>query len=235
MGKRKQVDWEQIERDYRADVKSVTQIAKEHGVARTTISSRATKFEWSRNLSARIKAKADEFVHQDAVNAIVESIKEKDELTVEENARLTAGVRIAHRKDITRARHATMQLLGDLEAMVGQEGRESLADLLKALVDEGMIEERDSTAIAAYKKATGLSQQVANMQKLADTMTKLVSLERQAWNLDNLDNTSEDPLKTLLDSIASNSNNGFGVVADDPEYDSPRASTLGIAEDDDDE
>lgn len=235
MAKKKQIDWEQIERDYRADVLSIAQIARESGAPSSTIRARAKRLGWSRNLTARIKSKADEIVNQDAIKNAVANIQASEEQTIEENARLTAGVRLAHRKDISRARLATVTLLDDLEAMIGQDGREGLAELLKALVDEGLIEERDSTAIAAYKKATGLSQQIANMQKLADTMTKFVALERQAWNLDNLDDSSHDPLKTLLDSIASSNNNAFDVVVDDPEYDADtpaQSNSIGVKDDD---
>ena len=235
MAKKKQIDWDKIERDYRADVLSIAQISRESGAPSSTIRARAKRLGWSRNLTARIKSKADEIVNQDAIKNAVANIQASEEQTIEENARLTAGVRLAHRKDISRARLATVTLLDDLEAMIGQDGRESLAELLKALVDEGLIEERDSTAIAAYKKATGLSQQIANMQKLADTMTKFVTLERQAWNLDNLDDSSHDPLKTLLDSIASSNNNAFDVVVDDPEYDADtpaRSNSIGVKDDD---
>lgn len=235
MAKKKQIDWDKIERDYRADVLSIAQISRESGAPSSTIRARAKRLGWSRNLTARIKSKADEIVNQDAIKNAVANIQASEEQTIEENARLTAGVRLAHRKDINRARLATVTLLEDLEAMIGQDGRESLAELLKALVDEGLIEERDSTAIAAYKKATGLSQQIANMQKLADTMTKFVALERQAWNLDNLDDSSHDPLKTLLDSIASSNNNAFDVVVDDPEYDADtpaRSNSIGVKDDD---
>ena len=235
MAKKKQIDWDKIERDYRADVLSIAQISRESGAPSSTIRARAKRLGWSRNLTARIKSKADEIVNQDAIKNAVANIQASEEQTIEENARLTAGVRLAHRKDISRARLATVTLLDDLEAMIGQDGRESLAELLKALVDEGLIEERDSTAIAAYKKATGLSQQIANMQKLADTMTKFVALERQAWNLDNLDDSSHDPLKTLLDSIASSNNNAFDVVVDDPEYDADtpaRSNSIGVKDDD---
>lgn len=235
MAKKKQIDWDKIERDYRADVLSIAQISRESGAPSSTIRARAKRLGWSRNLTARIKSKADEIVNQDAIKNAVANIQASEEQTIEENARLTAGVRLAHRKDINRARLATVTLLDDLEAMIGQDGRESLAELLKALVDEGLIKERDSTAIAAYKKATGLSQQIANMQKLADTMTKFVALERQAWNLDNLDDSSHDPLKTLLDSIASSNNNAFDVVVDDPEYDADtpaQSNSIGVKDDD---
>lgn len=233
MAKSKKIDWEQIERDYRADVLSIAQIARESGAPSSTIRARAKRNGWVRDLSTRIKMRADEFVNQDAIKDAIVGIKTSEEMTVDENARLTAGVRLAHRKDISRARLATVTLLEDLEAMIGQDGRESLAELLKALVDEGLIEERDSTAIAAYKKATGLSQQIANMQKLADTMTKFVALERQAWNLDSLDDKTHDPLTELLHTIANNNNNAFMVVSDDPEYQEPAtANTIGVSDDD---
>ena len=41
MGKKKQIDWDNIEREYRADVVSIAQIARENGVASSTIRSRA--------------------------------------------------------------------------------------------------------------------------------------------------------------------------------------------------
>lgn len=232
MSKKKQIDWDKIERDYRADVLSIAQISRESGAPSSTIRTRAKRNGWKRDLSTRIKMRADEFVNQDAIKNAITNIQDSEELTVDENARLTAGVRLSHRKDIQRARRMTVTMMDDLEVMIGQDGRESLAELLKALVDEGLIEERDSTAIAAYKKATGLSQQIANMQKLADTMTKFVALERQAWNLDELDNKTHDPLEKLLHTIANSNNNAFMVVEDDPEYEPATANTIGVTDDD---
>lgn len=221
MSKKNKVDWSKIERDYRADVLTIAQISRDNGVNSSTIRMRAKRGGWVRDLSTRIKMRADEFVNQDAIKNAIVDMTAGDEQTVDENARLAAGVRLTHRKNITRARTATMTLLDDLEAMIGKDGQASLAQLLSALVDDGLIDRDDSAAIAAYKRATGLSQQVANMQKLADTMTKLVTLERQAWSLDSLDDSTQDPLKLLLTTIANSNNNAFAVIADDPEYEQP--------------
>lgn len=232
MGKKKQIDWDNIEREYRADVVSIAQIARENGVASSTIRSRAKSKGWVRDLSTRIKMRADEFVNQDAIKNAITTIKDNEELTVDENARLTAAVRLTHRKDIQRARHATMTLLNDLEAMIGKDGQAALGQLLTALVDDGYIQDGDFQAVDAYKKATGLTAQIANMQKLADTMVKLVGLERQAWNLDDLDSKTHDPLETLLHTIANSNNNAFMVVEDDPEYEPATANTIGVTDDD---
>lgn len=236
MAKKKQIDWDKIERDYRADVLSIAQISRESGAPSSTIRARAKRLGWSRNLTARIKSKADEIVNQDAIKNAVANIQSSEEQTIEENARLTAGVRLAHRKDIMRARLATNELLIELESMIGDKNRQRLDDLLALVLDvEDGIDSDDFKAIAAYKRAVSLSSAVSNMRNLADSMTKFISLERQAWNLDNLDDSSHDPLKTLLDSIASSNNNAFDVVVDDPEYDADtpaRSNSIGVKDDD---
>lgn len=232
MGKKKQIDWDNIEREYRADVVSIAQIARENGVASSTIRSRAKSKGWVRDLSTRIKMRADEFVNQDAIKNAITTIKDNEELTVDENARLTAGVRLSHRKDIQRARHATNELLTEIESMIGETNRHRLDGLLLLLMEEGIVDGDDWRAQEAYKRATSLSSAVGNMQKLADTMVKLVGLERQAWNLDDLDNKTHDPLETLLHTIANSNNNAFMVVEDDPEYEPATANTIGVTDDD---
>ena len=233
MAKKKEIDWDYIEREYRADVVSIAQIARESGVASSTIRSRAKREGWTRDLNTRIKMKADEFVHQDAIKNAITDIKAGEEQTIEENARLTAAVRLNHRKDIQRARHATNELLTELESMIGENNRHKLDGLLDMLLDSGIVDIDDWRAQEAYKRATSLSSAVGNMQKLADTMTKLVALERQAWNLDNMDDSNKDPLEELLHKIANSNNNAFMVVADDPEYEQPAAAnTIGVVDDD---
>ncbi len=72
------------------------------------------------------------------------------------------------------------------------------------------------------------------MKDLADTMTKLVTLERQAYGLDDVDSSPVDALTTLLHSIANNNGNAFGVVKADPEYeDAPASNSIGVSGDDD--
>ena len=52
-------DWEKIEADYRAGIKTLRQIAGEHGVSHVAINKRAKRDGWSRDLSAKIAAKAE--------------------------------------------------------------------------------------------------------------------------------------------------------------------------------
>jgi len=63
--------WPTIEADYRAGIKSVRQIAREHGLSEAAIRKRANRENWSRDLSAAIQAKADELVRNEAVRTEV--------------------------------------------------------------------------------------------------------------------------------------------------------------------
>jgi len=64
------VDWQKIELDYRAGIKTLRRIAGEHGISETAIRKRAKRQDWSRDLSMRIQAKADELVRKIEVRKI---------------------------------------------------------------------------------------------------------------------------------------------------------------------
>ena len=117
MAEKKVIDWEKIELDYRAGIKSLRQIAGEHDIAESGIRRRAKQYEWVRDLSEKIKAKADDIVRSSVRTKT--TISEKD--TIDANANEVASVRLAHRKDIQRSRKIAMSLFDELEMMVGQE------------------------------------------------------------------------------------------------------------------
>jgi len=52
----KKYDWEAIEADYSAGVKSIRSIAGEHGVAESTIRKRANRDGWQRDLSTSVRS-----------------------------------------------------------------------------------------------------------------------------------------------------------------------------------
>ena len=109
-------DWEKIEVDYRAGIKTLRQIADENGVSHPAITKRAKRDDWSRDLSAKIQAKADALVTKELVTREVtkESLVTERNI-VDANARAIADVRLAHRKDIARAKGIANSLLDELE------------------------------------------------------------------------------------------------------------------------
>lgn len=223
--KKNKCDWEELERLYRADLRTNAQLAQEFGVHGTTIARRVKKYGWTKDLKHRIKERANAMVQQRAVQALA-----SDDITIEENARITANVRISHRQDIGDARALTMTLLDDLKAQIGTDNRARLEDVFIAALKANAI---DESALEAYERVTSVSNHVRTLKDLADTMTKFVTLERQAYGLDDMDSSPVDALTTLLHSIANNNGNAFGVVKDDPEYDKPASNTIGVSGDGD--
>lgn len=216
-------DWEEVERLYRADLRTNAQLARDFGIHATTITRRAKKHGWKRDLKNRIKERANALVQERAVKSLA-----SDDQTIEENAQITANVRLAHRQDIGTARKLSMTLLDDLQAQIGIDNRARLEDLFIAALQAEVV---DASQLEAYERVTSLANHVRIMKELADTMTKLVTLERQAYGLDDVDSSPVDALTTLLHSIANNNGNAFGVVKDDPAYDEPASNSIGVSGD----
>ena len=218
-------DWEEVERLYRADLRTNAQLARDFGIHATTITRRAKKHGWKRDLKHRIKERSNALVQERAVKTLA-----SDDQTIEENAQITANVRMSHRADISTARKLSMLLLDDLTAQIGAENRARLEDLFIAALKAGSI---DESALEAYERVTSVSSHIKSMKEWSEVATKLITLERQAYGLDDMDSSPVDALTTLLHSIANNNGNAFGVVKDDPEYDKPASNSIGISEDDD--
>ncbi|WIF22004.1 terminase small subunit [Shewanella phage vB_SbaS_Y11] len=230
VSKNKKIDWERVEMAYRANMLSVNQLANNFGIAESTLRARAKREGWKRDLKRQIKFEADKIVNEHAITREVNRLESLESETVEQNAQLTAGVRLSHRQDIARARDTTLQLLDDLQGQVGS-NRERLDDLLLRAVADGVIHE---DVLQVYERVTSLPSHVKTMKDLSDSLSKLVTLERQAWGLDDDDSSPQDALTSLLHAIGKSNNNAFGVVGDDPEYiGAPASSTLSIKGDDD--
>ena len=234
MAKKVKANWEAIELAYRANVKTVAQIATDFDVKDSTIRSRAKRNHWSRDLGKRIRLEADKIVNANAVQREVGRLESMDNATVAENAKLTASIRMSHRQDIGDARALSMTLLDDLKAQIGTDNRARLEDLFIAALKANAI---DESALEAYERVTSVSNHIRMMKDLSDTMTKLIALERQAWGLDDKDNSPVDALTSLLHGIANSNGNAFGVIKADPAYedsiDDTPSNTIGVKADPD--
>lgn len=173
-------DWERIEADYRAGVLSVREIASAHGVSHTAINKRASRDGWERDLSAKIKAKAEALVSKAEVSSEVSTKKaETDRVIVEANAEAIARVRLSHRSDISRSRRLAMALLEELEVATGNiELFQELGDFLRSDDDKGADKRND-----VYQRVISSVGRIDSMKKLSDTLKTLVGLEREAYGI----------------------------------------------------
>ncbi|PXV60899.1 hypothetical protein SAMN04487785_1137 [Dyella jiangningensis] len=181
---KKATDWERIEADYRAGLLSVREIAATHGISHTAINKRAKAEGWDRDLSAKIKAKAEALVSKREVSAQVSTERaETDRAIIEANAEVIANVRLAHRKDIGRARTLAMNLLAELEAQTtDRELFAKVAELLSGGSDDDQIALPDKM-MDLYRAVTSLPGRTKTMKDLGDTLHKLITLEREAYNI----------------------------------------------------
>ncbi|MDF3917505.1 hypothetical protein P3W43_01405 [Salinicola salarius] len=185
---RQSKDWEAIERAYRAGLLSIREIATEYGVSHTAINKRAKKEGWDRDLKAKIKAKADSLVSKREVSSQVSTRNpETEREIIESNATVIANVRMAHRGDIRRSRGLVNKLLDELESVSDNVDLfEELGELMHSPDDKGMDKLND-----LYHKVISLPSRSKTMKDLADTLKTLISLERQAYDLENAGDGAE--------------------------------------------
>lgn len=207
---RKQIDWDLVEVQYRAGVRSLKDIGEEFGVSDAGILKRAKRDGWTRDLAAKIKAKADAKVSAAAVSAEVSVAKAANEAAVvEANAENQAQIRIAHRQDIARTRRLFYTLLSDLEVVSdgeGQEVIEKMTEILETPPDGESAEAAAKRVDRMRKKLNELfdmSTRIDGAKKVTEMLEKLVRLERQAHGIDDAEDRGKTKVEDLLDNVAS--------------------------------
>ena len=174
------IDWERIELDYRAGVKTLRQIAEENDVTHGAINKRAKRDGWERDLSAKIVAKAESLVSKAEVSKQVsKEALVTERAVIEANAQAIADVILSHRKDIQRNRSLAGKMLSELEAQTNDpELFEQLAELM-AEPDQSGVDKLNML----YRKVLSLPSRIDSAKKLAETMRVMVALEREAFGV----------------------------------------------------
>lgn len=174
-------DWERIEADYRAGILSLREIAGTAGITEGAIRKRAKRDGWERDLSAKIKARADALVRKEAVRSEVRAAGAVTERQIiEANAERIAQVRGEHRGDILRLRTLGLTLLAELEGQTADvDALRNLGELMRAPDDKGMDRLND-----LYRKVIETPSRIDSAKKVAETLKHAIGLEREAYNID---------------------------------------------------
>lgn len=187
MAAKKKVDYEAIEPGWRAGLKSPEQLANEYteetgvSVSRNAIIKHFKKMGVPRDLSAKVRAKADAMVAEAMVTGKVSTETTIEQKTIIDAAALdVATIRVSHRKDISRFRNLALNLLAELEAETSNpELFEELGIILRAEDDKGQDKRND-----LYHKVISGSSRIDSAKKLAETLKTLIALEREAYGID---------------------------------------------------
>lgn len=156
--------WPTIEADYRAGIKSLRQMAGEHGLSEGAIRKRARRDDWPRDLSAKIQAVAEKKVRMEAVRADGNMrTRVPESVVIEANATTVYEVQIAHRKGLTKLATLRDRLLAELEAkpVPAKQGEKA-------------------------PETHNLPVRIESLKKLAEVDEKIRKGEREAYGIDKI-------------------------------------------------
>lgn len=183
------LDWEAIERDYRAGVLSTREIAEAYGCSHTIINRKAKENGWVKDLTSKIKKRVSTALvalevstahaggNTDAGNTH-QTKKEAEAETVEAAAQTVVGVIVSHRKDVNRARGLVAMLMNQLHEAADH--RESIRDI----IEDETQGDRSPNRRMAMLRAVAIPAHAGTVRDLSMAMKNLVALERQAFNID---------------------------------------------------
>lgn len=196
------VDWEAIEADFRAGIKTLRQMAADYGISHVAIKRHADKQSWTRNLEVKIQAKSDEIVNRHVASSLA---KQPDNIVmipseaevIDATAGMVATVRISQRKDIDRTKGLFYKLMQELEDATDHK---SLADALMELVegkDSGSGEGEDTSSRSnklrqTFDRIMSMPGRISSAKQLVEILEKMVRLEREAWGIDKKEDTSPE-------------------------------------------
>jgi len=198
MTKSAAIDWEKIEAEYRAGIKSSREIADEHGISHVGINKRAKREGWPRDLAAKIRAKAKAKVTRASVTSKVTKVAEND--IVEAESEIQSRIELSHRKDVPRKRELCDRLFAEIEALTDNQ------DLIKQV--RSALASDDKPALSkAVARIASLAGRIKGMSDLVTSYRTLVLLERQIFGIDE-SRQGEDFPQTIERVIVRPDNNG---------------------------
>lgn len=179
-------DWEAVEKQYRAGVLTVREIARQAGVSHTAVQKRAKESGWVRDLTAKVReAVATGLVATQVASPAVERRDERQ--IIEEAAQTVIQLVREHRKEIKSLRAAGEALMTQLADAVGNrdELEALIAEDTKGADGEPSAHQRAETARRnAMLRAVALPAHAGVLKDLAAVMKSVIPLEREAFNIE---------------------------------------------------
>lgn len=205
MSAEKQVDWKAIEADYRAGIKTLRQIADEHGITHGAINKKAKVQGWTRDLKAKIVAKAEEKVSKAQVSSEVskqELATEKE--IVEANADVLAKADMLNRSDVLMALAVSRSQLEELAALGRPEFIERLewlGEIMDTTHENDRGQEVKDKANELYRYIISLAGRVKMAKEVAASYGVYIPMQRKILKLDEDADKNKATLDALLAEI----------------------------------
>jgi len=182
MGNSNRIDWAKIERQYRAGMLTIAEIARENGnIPESNIRYHAKTKGWKRDLTDEMRSRTRTKMVENLAKIYPGGEKEiagkikviEDEEIIEQASRTQVNVVREHQKTVGQGHSLTMRMLDELDATTTHRGQ--LEDMIKS--DVAPIRQR------AMINAVSLNSRAVVMRDLANAARVWVQLERQAFNI----------------------------------------------------
>lgn len=183
------IDWEAVEREYRAGQLSVSEIARLSNCSHTAINKRAKRDGWTRDLAARVRQEVSARLVSEQVSAA--NVRETIELAAERDIKLIRE----HRADIGQGRAAVKALFAELN-----DATSGVADIKEEIISE-TASDKNAKRRASMLAAVSLAGRAGVAASLSTAMRNLVGLERQAFGLSNTPEAPEDGASSLAAAL----------------------------------
>lgn len=203
---RSQVDWDLIEKDYRAGVKTLRQMAGEHGISHVAINKRAKVDGWTRDLAAKIHQKAQELVtKQQVTSSVTKESRVTDREIVEANATAIAAADLTNRKDVILGINISRGHLEELAAMSEPGFRERL-EWLGQMMDQSGKDEETGREVKdklneLYQYIISLSGRIKMAKDAAASIGVYIPMQRKILKLDEDASRTQSDVDSVLKKI----------------------------------
>jgi hypothetical protein len=170
---KRSIDWEAVEREYRAGMLSIREIARLHDVSDKAIRNKANAHGWERDLSTKVAEK----VRNELVRAESAASPQNEKNIVETAAAMVVQVVRSHRKKISKGQELVDLLADQLMDVAGN--RSMFEDAIETLC----AEDDNPKRLQMMTKAVSLEKHAAIALNLANAAKTWIGLERQAFNI----------------------------------------------------
>ena len=190
---KKSIDWESIEKAYRLGQLSVREIARQANIQPSSITRKAQKENWHRDMSDEIRQRTKATLIQNNRKSNIPT-REDIEFAVQTNVEVIRS----HRRDISTGRKLVSLLSSQLE-----EAALNRCEIEEEIVEETKGQEGGKPSLQRRNmmiKAVSLPVHAGALRDLSTALKNLIPLERQAFNLD--DDPSGNAIKEILDRLS---------------------------------
>ena len=178
--KKRRVDWEAVERDYRTSKFTQRELADKYGVSHAAIGKMARSRKWQKDLSEEIRQATNAKLVAELVAKEVADGSREVANTVLAAAEVNKQVILGHRQGLQRITRVAGTLLSQIEQAANEmPDLSEVIEMVRNPDDNGIDKAND-----ALRKAMSRPQLVDDLKKLAEINERVIKGERQAFGLD---------------------------------------------------